>query len=293
MNNKLKNLEELKNLYNNNENIMEYLRGDSKKNNIDDIILSYELQAGSYLKGYEQNKEFYAAYTKKIFDELFKLGKVSSIMEVGVGEGTVLSDLYKYYDFSKYMFIDFYGFDISLSRLFYANKKKSVIKYFNADLLNIPMSDNSIDIVYTHHSIEPNSEMEHQALKELYRVTRKYLVLLEPAYELTKNEEAKKRMERMGYIQNLYQNAKDFDIIKYEIFADHRELNPTSIMIIKKNSEAIGCPKFICPVTKKPLNTHNKNYYYTDDGIVYPIINEVPCLLERNKIVALKIKEFL
>ena len=55
---------------------------------------------------------------------------------------------------------------------------------FVGDLFNAPIEDSSFDVVYTSHSLEPNGGFERKALIELHRITRKYLVLFEPIYEL-------------------------------------------------------------------------------------------------------------
>ena len=47
---------------------------------------------------------------------------------------------------------------------------------------------------------------EEKALEELYRITKKYLILLEPAYEFA-NTKAKARMDKNGYITKLYPTA--------------------------------------------------------------------------------------
>ena len=74
-------------------------------------------------------------------------------------------------------------------------------------MFNLPLLDNSIDIVYTSHSMEPNGGHEEELLAELYRVTNNYLILLEPAYEFA-SEEARARMRKHGYVTNLYETAK-------------------------------------------------------------------------------------
>jgi ubiquinone/menaquinone biosynthesis C-methylase UbiE len=40
------------------------------------------------------------------------------------------------------------------------------------NIFSLPFLHNSIDIVYTSHSIEPNGGKENLLLKELYRVAR-------------------------------------------------------------------------------------------------------------------------
>lgn len=91
---------------------------------------------------------------------------------------------------------DVLGFDLSWSRLKFAKEflkdhNNERFKLFTANLFEIPLLDNSVDIVYTSHSIEPNGGQEEKALKELYRIANKYVVLLEPSFELG-NEAAKK-----------------------------------------------------------------------------------------------------
>jgi len=73
------------------------------------------------------------------------------------------------------------------------NNKISDVTLCTGSLLNLPFADNSIDIVYSSHSLEPNCGNEMQIIKELYRVAKKYVLMIEPGYEFADNE-GRKRM---------------------------------------------------------------------------------------------------
>ncbi|MDO5381032.1 MAG: methyltransferase domain-containing protein [Acidaminococcaceae bacterium] len=81
------------------------------------------------------------------------------MLEAGIGEGTMLLPLLLY--LPDNFFNNIYGFDISWSRVKYAQKfmqenNKGSVHLFVGDLFNIPLADNSIDLVYTCHAIELN-----------------------------------------------------------------------------------------------------------------------------------------
>jgi len=257
------------------------------------IAISYDFQSGNYIKNFYKDEKFYEKYIESILKIISNLDvKCDSILEVGVGEATILANLVLKL---KNTPSKTYGFDISWSRARYAieyMRKKNIKNFllFQADLFNIPLADNSIDIVYTSYSIEPNGEREREALVELMRVTRKYLILLEPAYEFA-NPEAKKRMERQGYIKNLYSSAVslDLDIIEHKLFdVSFNPLNPTGLMIIKKNptDDNIIKNSLVCPFTKTPLELIKNSYFSKEALLAYPIVDEVPCLLEDSAVIA-------
>jgi hypothetical protein len=218
-------------------------------------------------------------------------------MEVGVGEATILSPLFAKFDPDNYL--EKFGFDISWSRTRYAKdycKKFGVnANLFSANLFNIPLPDNSIDIVYTSHSLEPNGGKEKEALKELYRVAAKYVVLLEPDYN-NASPEGKSRMDKHGYVKNLDLHAKElgYEIIEnkpLDVFINN--LNPTGLTIIKKNNvELVNEPYFICPVSSMPLEKISNLYYSEISGLMYPIINDIGCFLQENAILGTHFKKF-
>lgn len=291
---KLSMLNRIKEIYNNNENIIAHLKkvNKSEENSLEDILISYDFQAGTYTKGYKENpdnKNLYCTHLAKVIDNLNVKG---SILEVGVGEATTMGVmLSKLISRPK----NAYGFDLSWSRIKYAKTfldelKIKNVELFTGDLFNMPLKDGSIDIVYTSHSVEPNGGREEEALRELYRVTNKYLVLLEPSYELAA-EEAKNRMKQHGYVTKLYETAKrlGYNIIEHRLFeVSANPLNPTGLIIIKKEGTEQVVNPICCPVTKTDFVLKDNAYYSPESLLAYPIIGGIPCLLEQNAIVATK-----
>ncbi len=290
-----KDLKKLKQLYCDNVNIIDYIKNETNagKNTSEMIMISYDLQAGSYIKKALKYPEWENEYSNAYVKVLNQLGEYDSILEVGVGEATTLSNI-----LSKISNVpsDIFGFDISYSRIQYAIsylKKKNVKNstLFMGDLFNTAIQDSSIDIVYTNHSLEPNRGQEKEALLELYRITGRYLNLFEPIYELA-SDESKKYMEKHGYIQGLYSTAIElgYKVIEYKILFESNpiSLNNTGVLIIEKNSsnKTKVVNPLACPITKAPLELIRNNYYCKESLLLYPIIDGIPCLLPDNAIIA-------
>ncbi len=287
---KFKHLQKIKEIYEKGENIIQYLKNisDTKTAGIEDILISYDFQSGAYVKAYSKKFDFknnYGAALAKIID---KLCKAESIVEVGVGEAIILNAVLKSL---KTKPAEILGFDISWSRLKFAKQllydfKFNNVKLFTANLFNIPVPSNSVDIVYTSHSIEPNGSKEEEALKELYRITKKYLILLEPSFEFA-NQQAKDRMKKHGYVTELYATAKklNYKIIEHRLF-DYISIpeNPTGLMIIEKNTKQENQPDLLCPVTHTPLQKQENVLYSKESFLSYPVISGIPCLLKENAI---------
>lgn len=292
---KKESLNTIKDVYQKGGNIIQYLKDiGGLKNNTDEIIMiSYDLQSGSYIKYIRDNSEYNNKYTLAISKIINKIDiEWESILEVGVGEATTLANLIPKL---KNIPSKIYGFDLAWSRIRYAveyMKKKEIMNpfLFMGDLFNIPLANNSIDIVYTSHSIEPNGGREKKALLELIRVTKKYLILLEPAYEFA-SAEAKRKMENHGYIKNLYSTALSLGlkVIEHRLFdVCSNPLNPTGLLLIQKepkNDKIVHNP-LICPITKTPLELIRNSLFTKEGLLVYPIIDGIPCLLKESAIIA-------
>lgn len=290
---KFKHLQRIRELYMNGGNIIQYLKsiGDNDLNTMEDILISYDFQSGSYIQYFSKNQEYINLYCKALAKLINSFGNIESLMEVGVGEATTLSTLIRNLENKP---SNIFGFDISWSRLKFAKEllkdfKIQNVNLFTANLFEIPLLDNSIDIVYTSHSIEPNGGKEEEALKELYRVARKYLILLEPSFEFANNE-ARTRMKTHGYVTELYSTAKklNYKIIEHRLFDySSNPLNPTGLIIIEKMATVSNNSNLVCPISHTGLVRHGDSLLYSKESfLAYPIIENIPCLLKENSILA-------
>jgi len=295
-------IQNIRKLYDKRQNIMKYLRSKAnlKVNTPEIISYSYDLQAGSYLEKLKDKnfKETRKKIGEKIAKTISELG-AKTILEAGVGEANTL-----YYVISSGLLkkTKFFSFDISLSRLLFAQKylrnlHKKNIKLFCSEISNIPLDDNSIDLSYTFHAIEPNHGREEMILRELLRITKHYLILIEPTYELG-SYETRKHIEEYGYCRCLPQIIKKmgFRILKHELFGFSSVDNENAIIVIEKNKKRntkkpLTEIQFISPISHKPLFQLKNCWYCKDDGYAWPIINGIPCLLKENAILVSKLMD--
>jgi hypothetical protein len=292
---------ELQALYAQGKNITRLLRETQglQYNSNEIIEIAYDLQTGSYIAALENaNMEKHKReYASEIAKAILSVCKPTSILEAGVGEATTLSGVLQ----SLSANISSYGFDLSWSRVAYAKRwleKNGLSKttLCTGNLLHIPFADNSVDVVYTSHSIEPNGGKEEQILQELFRVARKFVILLEPGYELA-NEEAKRRMDSHGYCKNLKGIAESlgYVVLKHHLFpCVANPLNPTAITIIEKNGD-IAPPLHIlaCPKFKTPLEEIGQMLFSPEALVIYPVLGGIPCLRIENGVFASKYKEIV
>lgn len=289
---KLEKIRAAKEQYARGENVIKFLRQEDEQNSINDIAISYDLQAGSYVKHYYANQVFKQQYNGELVNIIKQMGTVHSLLEVGVGEATTLKDVCLGLGTPPQVM----GFDISWSRLkfgeqFLLEHSLPEVQLFLADLFNIPLPDDSVDVVYTSHSLEPNGGREREALTELYRVTKKYLVLLEPAFDLA-GAAARTRMTKNGYVTRLMETITDlkYSVQRHELFKySVNELNPTGLTIIKKDASTENAtePILHCPITYTPLKKVNSSLLYsTNSSLAYPIVQNIPCLRRENAVLA-------
>jgi ubiquinone/menaquinone biosynthesis C-methylase UbiE len=288
----------LKELYEKGVNIIDYLKSEHSDKQVtsEDILLSYDLQAGTYTKFAKENRSYITSYVSAASQVIKKLGDFSSFLEVGVGEATVCLPLAKVIGKNKK--VKTFGFDISWSRVRYAVENiysYSVdAEFFCADLFSIPFPDSSIDLVFTSHALEPNGGREVDALRELARVAKKYIVLLEPDYERA-SDLAKSRMEQHNYVRGLADAARQLGLkvcVDEPFSVSQNELNPTGLLVIEVDALISNKPEFICPVSKVPLKKFENVYTNSSCGLLYPVIDNIPCLTMDAAIVGTRFGDF-
>jgi uncharacterized protein YbaR (Trm112 family) len=288
--------EELQKQYSSGVNISSLLRGDGRGNTESAIEVAYDLKSGSYVAALQDDsyRTSKLRYCSEIASTILSITQPKTILEAGVGEGTTLSLVLQHLPE-----VVGYGFDISWSRIFVARnwlQSQGVCersKLFTGSIFKIPLPDNSIDVVYTSHSIEPNGGHEEAAVRELYRVAKNWIVLLEPAYDLASHE-ARLRMKSHGYCVDLIDVIKSLqlEVTRHELFSTiENPMNPTGITIIRKSNEnfapsAHSEPRLCCPVTGGDLQEVRGALFSRKHLAAYPVIEGIPCLREENAVIA-------
>ena len=291
---------ELLELYRQGKNITEHLRSleGAAHNSETAILYAYDVQAGSYVRAmadpvYAPRKRAAAARIAEVLAPL----RFDSMLDAGTGEATTLAELLPLLPRRPESVL---AFDLSLSRLLFARshlRERAIarVELFTAALENIPLADASVDLVLTVHVVEPNGGREREVLAELLRVARRYLVLVEPSFELA-SDEARRRMEAHGYVRALpdHLRALGARIALHEPFgADLNPLNPAAILVVDQGERAAppGGPTLVSPLTGTPL-ARGDGFLCSRDGFAFPVIAGIACLLPDNAVLATYLPDF-
>lgn len=287
--------QELRAAYERRENISALLRSRSSDGlpSEESIEVAYDLQAGAYIRAAQQPsiRDHKLRYAARIAEILGPLGPIDSLLEPGIGEGTTLSFVLKALSQRPRIV---HGFDLSWSRVTHARRwlndqECSDVFLSVARIGRMPYRDSSFDVVLTSHALEPNRGQEKVLLAELHRVASRYVVLLEPGYELA-DDAARARMDQHAYCRDLAGTARrlGFQVLRHELLGESANpLNPTALtVIVKSPSAAPAEPSLVCPCFGDPLSA-GPDVYYSDLSLrAYPVIRGIPCLRPEKAIIA-------
>lgn len=283
--------------YSRGENVMAFARrtiGDSASGNaLAATLVAYDLQAGSYVEEAKRDPKFNHEWCEQLASIISPLTtEGNSVLEVGCGEATTLAGVLSGLGSRIGPAL---GLDISWSRLEVAQRwlaSASVnARVVVGDLFTIPLEAQSVDIVYTSHSIEPNGGREVEAVRELLRVARKWVVLVEPAYELA-SRSAQARMEEHGYVRGLRAAAEGCGarIVEHRLLdVASNALNPSGLLLLEKESKAAvhdDSLRWECPLSRTRMIDRGDAFVAVQVGLVYPVLRGIPMLRPEHAIVA-------
>jgi SAM-dependent methyltransferase len=282
------------------ENAMAWARDKNTEhtgNSLMSTLIAYDLQAGSYVTEAISNPEFFRRWTEQIEQLLrpyLELG--DRVLEVGVGEATTLTGV-----IGSGSNLHVFGFDISWSRIKtaqeWSQKQMCDANLFVGDIFHIPFANNSMDVVYTSHSLEPNGGREEDAIRELLRVARKAVILVEPIYELA-SDAAQVRMTEHGYVRNLKATAERLGAkvgLYHLLDYCNNPLNPSGVIVLLKDCHEAPLqadrPRVFwqCPLTGVPMTCEKDLFHAQSVGLVYPVLRGVPMLRPEHVVIASKI----
>ncbi len=282
------------------ENIMEWIRSRDRDeaNSLTAIAYSYDAQAGSYTAALKLPEV--AALKAKTGERLASLlDPIApfSLLEAGVGEATSLAAILKAMRVRPRHTL---GFDISLSRLLFARRHLrqqgfESVELFSGSLDRVPLADRCVDTVLTIHAIEPNFGIEEEILSELLRVARRYLILVEPSYELG-SAQTKARIERLGYVRDLpgILQRLGHKPVRFERWGlDGNPENEAALIVVDKLEQRAEIePSFISPISNRPVVRRTDCWFCPEDGHAFPIIEGIPCLNLDNAVLASKLAQY-
>lgn len=293
-------LMELREIYARGENISTYLKNRHYKGDHPEAIkVSYDLQAGSYIKSFEDDGAV-GVFIKKmvpliapIFNKHLDIG--DQCLDFGTGEMTMLTSLFNK---TNVELGNIFACDISWSRirhgLNFLNENKKFTPEIHPLVCNgilMPFATSCIDVVMTTHALEPNRDDLATILKELFRVTKKKCIFVEPSYECA-SEKVKRRMDNFGYIKDLEKTIGELGakVVEKYNFSEVDPNNPSVCYVVtppndtKKYSN--NAASYTVPGTDFGLSKKDGYYFSEDLGVAFPCLLDIPIFEEKAAILA-------
>ncbi len=262
-----------------------------RRNAPESIEAAYEIQAGQYIRNLADLPAYYDAYTDvqaAIFTEHFP--GCESVIDADCGELTTTALLFSKIDLPRQCL----AFDLAWSRVNIGrdhyratvdSERAERTELFVADICEIPLPDNSVDVVVTSHALEPNHGREPFLVAELLRIARRGLMLFEPSWELG-DDDQRDYMDEHGFVRDLAGHCtRAGGLVAEERLTEvhHNPRNRTdAIAIYKRDPGSANDPVLVDPVTRDALvfDEEDRVYHAPARGVVYPCLRGIPVLKE-------------
>lgn len=271
-----------KEAYSKGNNITHALKGKTPAPNTPEIVaLAHDLQAGR-MPTYPSEiidgraEEIALAINDYVMED-------STLLDVGTGEMLML-DLIMYK--LQYPCREVFASDLSWSRLHNATMEATKLV---CDNVEIPLPTKSIDIVMCDNVMMYEQETRvTDVIQELFRVSKGYVVFVEPSYEHS-TAEGRKRMLEHSYlhehilklnIESLYGEIVHSILIKN----NYKDVMPNQIWVVKvpETNDISNWPEVTVPGTDYPLDG---NLFSKDLLVSFPRIDGIPILLNDKAVV--------
>ena len=268
--------------YSKGNNITHALKGKTPAPNTPEIIaLAHDLQAGNM-----------PTYSTKMLDDRAEeiamaineyLMEDSTLLDVGTGEMLML-DLIMYK--LQYPCREVFASDLSWSRLHNATMEATKLV---CDSAEIPLPTKSIDIIMCDNVMMYEQETRvTDVIQELFRVSKGYVIFVEPSYEHS-TAEGRERMLEHSYLHEhiLKINIESLNGEIVHLVAvenNYKDTMPNQIWVVKvpETDDISNWPEVTVPGTDYPLDG---NLFSEDLLVSFPIIDGIPILLNDKAIV--------
>lgn len=245
------------------------------------ISIIYDFQSGTYTENSNKNPAYINAFTSEIVDTFCNFIEAEmTVLDCGTGEGTTIIPILK-----KLGMRSGYGIDASISRVLWAQRNAAAaginLNLAVSDLGQLPLNNNAVDVVVTVHALEPNHGREAELIKELGRVARRFMFLIEPDFEKASNRQ-KERMMKLGYVRGLDDAIKEnnFRILdKVSIVNNSNELNVAQVIVVDtgKTQQEESNSTWVDPIHREELTPY-MNGLRSTLGLWFPLVNSIPLL---------------
>jgi SAM-dependent methyltransferase len=261
------------------------------------IERAYELQAGSYIRTHDDNRDAVdrvAAEYAELLAPYLPAG--ARVLDVGAGELTTLGAVASRLPAVERSWL---ACDLSWSRLhvgraFLASRPAYTaaagVDCFVAEMGRLPLADAAVDVAVTFHALEPNRGRELELVSELTRVAASWVVLFEPSWEHA-DEAARRRMDAHGYVRDLpgaIAGAGAELVAEVPIRSPLNPSNPTVARVVRPRPGGRAAPAvpgtamWRCPVGGGRLarveHPEGSWFWSPESLLLYPVVGGIPLL---------------